>query len=65
MYIHQLQGSYGADVSNIHMYDAISKEIIHRFTCPHVPYMNCSIGVPRHTLSRHNVYQQPNVTLAR
>ena len=65
IYLHQLQESYGAEVSNIHMYDAISKDIIHRYTYPLVPDMNCSLGVPRHTLSRHNVYQQPNVTLGR
>lgn len=65
IYMHQLEGAYGAQVSNIHMYDAISKDIIRRWTFPLVPDMNRGPDTPRHTLSRHNVYQQPDVTLAR
>ena len=65
IYLHQLESAYGAQVSNLQMYDSISKDIIRRWTYPLVPDMNRGPDTSRHTLSRHNVYQQPNVTLAK
>ncbi|KAI9558918.1 hypothetical protein GHT06_015707 [Daphnia sinensis] len=65
IYYHQLEGSYAAHVSNISMYDAVSKDIIQRWTYPLVPDLNRSDNTPRHTLSRHNVYKQPGVTLGK
>ena len=42
-----------------------SKDIIQRWAFPLVPDLNRSDKTPRHTLSRHNVYKQPGVTLAK
>lgn len=42
-----------------------SKDIIQRWTCPLVPDISTGNGALRHSLSRHNVYKQPQVTLSR
>jgi len=65
IYYHQLEGCYAAQVTNVSMYDAISKDIIQRWSYPLVPDLKWDAQTPRHTLSRDNVYKQPDVKLAK
>ena len=43
----------------------ISKDIIQRWSYPLVPDLKWDAQTPRHTLSRNNVYMQPDVKLAK
>ena len=43
----------------------ISKDIIQRWSYPLVPDLKWDAQTPRHTLSRDNVYKQPDVKLAK
>jgi len=42
-----------------------SKDIIQRWSYPLVPDLKWNAKTPRHTLSRNNVYKQPDVKLAK
>lgn len=55
---------YGARITNIKMYDSISKDIIHRWTYPVVPD-NSLLHSDVYTYNRHHVYIGQGVILAR
>ena len=41
IFIHELKGEYGLRVDNLRAYDAVSRDIINRWTFPWVPDTNC------------------------
>ena len=51
--------------NEVHLNYHFSKDIIQRWAYPLTPDLNRSDSVSRHTLSRYNVYKQPDVTLAK
>ena len=60
IYTHIISDQYAARVCNFHTYDAVSKDVIHRWVYPLVPDNTdeaCSYG-------RHNIYLNTNVSLA-
>ncbi|GFN79411.1 translation initiation factor eif-2b subunit epsilon [Plakobranchus ocellatus] len=60
-----IQDKYAARVSNLQTYDAISKDVICRWTKPLVPDMFGSSSKKRVKNGRHNVYCGEDVTLSR
>ncbi|RUS85553.1 hypothetical protein EGW08_006696 [Elysia chlorotica] len=60
-----IQDKYAARVSNLQTYDAISKDVICRWTKPLVPDMFASGHQKRIKNGRHNVYCSEGVTLLR
>ncbi|KAH9519871.1 Translation initiation factor eIF-2B subunit epsilon [Bulinus truncatus] len=65
IHISIIQDKYAARVSNLQTYDAISKDIIARWTYPLVPDMFGSANGERIQYGRHNIYCSGDVTLAR
>lgn len=61
IYTHFISDQYAARVSNLHTYDAISKDVIHRWVYPLVP--DNAIG-ESYSYGRHNIYLSGDVTLA-
>ena len=61
IYTHFISDQYAARVSNLQTYDAISKDVIHRWVYPLVP--DNVIG-ESYSYSRRNVYLNTNVVLA-
>ena len=64
IYVNIIVEEYAARVSNLHTYDAISKDVINRWVYPLVPDQPIS-NSPRHSYSRHNVYLGSSVVLGR
>ncbi|EDQ89397.1 uncharacterized protein MONBRDRAFT_25519 [Monosiga brevicollis MX1] len=62
IYTHVLDGAYAARASNLTAYDAISKDVIHRWTLPLVPDI---FGPILHRYKTTHNYIQDNVVLAR
>lgn len=64
IHTHIVKGHYAAKVRNLKAYDAISKDVISRWTYPLCPDTNL---LPGHSFDFHkgNVYQEQGVTLAR
>ncbi|GFR60650.1 translation initiation factor eIF-2B subunit epsilon [Elysia marginata] len=60
-----IQDKYAARVSNLQTYDAISKDVICRWTKPLVPDMFGSCHEKRIKNGRHNVYCSEDVTMLR
>ncbi|BFZ15193.1 hypothetical protein BsWGS_18231 [Bradybaena similaris] len=60
-----IRDKYAARVSNMHTYDAISKDVITRWTYPLVPDLFGSNQGERIKYGRHNVYCSEDVTLSR
>ncbi|XP_064608515.1 translation initiation factor eIF2B subunit epsilon-like [Liolophura sinensis] len=66
MHVHFLTDEYAARVSNVLMYDAISQDIINRWSFPFVPDVNISShNTDVVSYGRHNIYRSQDVTLAR
>lgn len=66
MYIHVLDKEYAARVSNLPMYNAVSKDVLSRWVYPVVPDGTIAdISSYRYSYGRHNIYLHRNVTLAR
>lgn len=65
--LYELDDEYAARISNFHMYDAVSKDIIDRWVYPFVPdnFNTFSNQKSQYSYLRHNVYKQKDVTLAR
>eukprot|EP00123_Amoebidium_parasiticum_P018232 comp24137_c0_seq1/m.43888 comp24137_c0_seq1/g.43888 ORF comp24137_c0_seq1/g.43888 comp24137_c0_seq1/m.43888 type:complete len:666 (-) comp24137_c0_seq1:679-2676(-) len=61
---HIIQNDYASRVINPKMYDAISKEVIQRWTFPLVPDCNL-LGATNYTYQRRNIYVDDDVTLTR
>ena len=61
IYTHFISDQYAARVSNLHTYDAISKDVIHRWVYPLVP--DNAVG-ESYSYARHNIYLSSDVTLA-
>ena len=65
IFVHVITDQYAARVSNLHTYDAISKDVIHRWVYPLVPDKPMFCTSPPYSYSRRNVYMGQNITLAR
>ena len=61
IYTHFISDQYAARVSNLHTYDAISKDVIHRWVYPLVPD---NAAGEAYSYGRHNIYLSGDVTLA-
>lgn len=61
IYTHFISDQYAARVSNLHTYDAISKDVIHRWVYPLVPD---NAAGESYSYGRHNIYLSSDVTLA-
>ena len=61
IYTHFISDQYAARVSNLHTYDAISKDVIHRWVYPLVPD---NAAGETYSYGRHNIYLSEDVTLA-
>ncbi|XP_041465652.1 translation initiation factor eIF-2B subunit epsilon-like [Lytechinus variegatus] len=64
LFMHIIQDDYAGNMSNLPLYDSISKDVIHRWAFPMVPD-NLSVSNAPYSLSRHNVYLAKDVTLER
>jgi len=64
IYTHVISDQYAARVCNLHTYDAISKDVMHRWVYPLVPDIAPTNESP-YSYSRHNIYLNSDVTLAR
>lgn len=64
IYTYVISDQYAARVSNLHTYDAISKDVIHRWVYPLVPDIAPTDEAP-YSYGRHNIYLNSGVTLAR
>ncbi|XP_062518450.1 translation initiation factor eIF-2B subunit epsilon-like [Corticium candelabrum] len=65
IHTHIVKDEYAARVSNLHSYDAISKDVIHRWTYPLVPDVRQEERQGAYSYSRRNVYLHNTVKLAR
>lgn len=65
IFVHVITDQYAARVSNLHTYDAVSKDVIHRWAYPLVPDKPMFCSSPPYSYSRRNVYVGQNVTLGR
>lgn len=65
IFVHVITDQYAARVSNLHTYDAVSKDVIHRWAYPLVPDRPMFCSSPPYSYSRRNVYMGQNVTLGR
>ncbi|XP_064636779.1 translation initiation factor eIF2B subunit epsilon-like [Lineus longissimus] len=66
IYTEVIEDEYAARVSNLQMYDAVSKDVLTRWSYPLVPDSNISSNVAdSYSYGRHNVYLSKDVTLAR
>lgn len=63
--IHVVTDAYGRRVSNMHMYDVVSRDILNRWTFPYVPDNCCRHNQDSISLTRHNIYKSREVSLAR
>ncbi|XP_049777276.1 translation initiation factor eIF-2B subunit epsilon [Schistocerca cancellata] len=64
IYYHKLQGpEYASRVSNWHMYQAVSHDVIHRWTYPLVPDSPFSKQQEPYMFLRHHVYRKKDITL--
>ena len=61
IYAHFISDQYAAHVSNLHTYDAVSKDVVHRWVYPLVPD---NVTGEMYSYGRHNIYLNANVTLA-
>ncbi|XP_030832339.1 translation initiation factor eIF-2B subunit epsilon [Strongylocentrotus purpuratus] len=62
LFMHIIKEDYAGTMTNLPLYDAISKDVIHRWAFPMVPD-NLSVSNFPYSLSRHNVYLAKDVTL--
>ncbi|KAL1788641.1 translation initiation factor eIF-2B subunit epsilon [Sigmodon hispidus] len=64
IHLHVTTREYGARVSNLHMYSAISADVIRRWLYPLTPEVNFTDSpTQNYTHSRHNIYRGPQVSL--
>lgn len=62
--MHVTKDGYGARVSNMLMYDAVSSDMVRRWVYPLTPEANFADQKGQHyTHSRHNVYRGAGVSL--
>lgn len=64
IFTHVISGEYAARIKDLRTYDSVSKDIIHRWVFPMVPEINL-LGPTSYSFSRHNIYRERHVTLAR
>eukprot|EP01116_Phalansterium_solitarium_P022662 TRINITY_DN7571_c0_g1_i1.p1 TRINITY_DN7571_c0_g1~~TRINITY_DN7571_c0_g1_i1.p1 ORF type:complete len:431 (+),score=129.70 TRINITY_DN7571_c0_g1_i1:83-1375(+) len=64
IFTHVIDGEYAARVKGLDAYDAVSKDIIHRWAYPMVPDNNF-LGDSSYCLSRNMNYKEANVSLSR
>ncbi|XP_065911743.1 translation initiation factor eIF2B subunit epsilon-like [Dysidea avara] len=64
IYTYIISDQYAARVCNLHTYDAISKDVMHRWVYPLVPDIAPTDESP-YSYGRHNIYLNSDVTLAR
>lgn len=63
IYAHFISDQYAARVSNLQTYEAISKDVIHRWVYPLVPDISL-LKDEAYSYGRHNIYLSRNVSLA-
>ncbi|KJE88922.1 translation initiation factor eIF-2B subunit epsilon [Capsaspora owczarzaki ATCC 30864] len=64
IFIHELNNEYAARVDNLRAYNAVSKDVIHRWTFPMVPDYSSEPG-EAYKYGRNNIYQDERVLLSR
>lgn len=65
IHIHQLEEEYAARVRSTRLYDAISRDIIGRWTFPMVPDNNMYDSSSTYQHKRGHVYKENNIVLSR
>ena len=65
VYTHFISDQYAARVSNLHTYDAISQDVIHRWVYPLVPDNSSQPIGETYSYGRHNIYLNADVSLGR
>ncbi|KAK3597090.1 hypothetical protein CHS0354_021193 [Potamilus streckersoni] len=65
IYIRIITEKYAARISNLQLYDSVSRDIINRWTFPMVPDNCIKPNKDSMSYGRHNVYLSKDVTLAR
>ncbi len=67
IYMGIICGEYAARVSNFQTYDAISRDMIHRWTYPIVPDIFATVGADGDQVvyKRNHIYLRESVILAR
>lgn len=65
IYTHFISDQYAARVSNLHTYDAISQDVIHRWVYPLVPDNSSQPIGETYSYGRHNIYLNANVSLGK
>ncbi|XP_048578776.1 translation initiation factor eIF-2B subunit epsilon isoform X2 [Nematostella vectensis] len=65
VHCHIISDKYAARVSNLYTYDAISKDILHRWAYPIVPDNSSFFMDDCYSYSRRNLYLDKNLSLAR
>ncbi|XP_031572968.1 translation initiation factor eIF-2B subunit epsilon-like [Actinia tenebrosa] len=60
-----INDTYAARVSNFYMYDAVSKDILHRWSYPIVPDNSSFFMEDSYSYIRHNLYLDKDLSLAR
>ncbi|KAL4230781.1 Translation initiation factor eIF-2B subunit epsilon [Mactra antiquata] len=63
--MHVVKDAYAARISNLQMYDAVSQDILNRWTFPFVPDSCYRHNRDIISYARHNIYMSKTVTLAR
>ncbi|CAH1792295.1 unnamed protein product, partial [Owenia fusiformis] len=63
MHCYMVEKDYAARVSSLHMYDAVSKDVMNRWSHPYVPD-NAVTGENCYAHTRHGIYLHKNVSLA-
>jgi len=66
LYVHELSTEYAACISNLRSFDAVSRDILQRWTYPFVPDTNVlqrggAWGVPTYRYARGHVYCEQQV----
>ena len=65
IYTHFISDQYAARVSNLHTYDAISQDVIHRWVYPLVPDNSSQPIGETYSYGRHNIYLNAKVSLGK
>ena len=65
IYTHFISDQYAARVCNLHTYDSISQDVIHRWVYPLVPDNSSQPIGETYSYGRHNIYLNANVSLGK
>eukprot|EP00898_Chlorokybus_atmophyticus_P000815 jgi/Chlat1/1734/Chrsp13S02153 len=65
IHVYELSNEYAARVHNLRSYDAVSRDVVNRWTFPIVPDTNLVLPESTYRYARQNVYKEEGVMLAR